>query len=151
MTNSPSNLPRAGSVAQCNEKVREQARRIIMERGLTGAANNTQWNELIDFMRARSGWTPLWREKSVDGSIYGWDWDWFYHLPFLFVGVEWFDIGLVQEIHRGRLLSPELIDHGDWILPKLAEIGFDFERRGDIVRIWGYLPRCTLDFPPAKS
>ncbi len=61
------------------------------------------------------------------------------------------DIGLVQEIHRGRLLSPERIDHGDWILPKLAEIGFDFERRGDIVRIWGYLPRCTLDFPPAKS
>ncbi|MEN9360340.1 MAG: hypothetical protein RL095_1875 [Verrucomicrobiota bacterium] len=151
MTNSPSHLPRAGSVAKGNEKARENARRLIAERGLTGAANNTQWNELIDFMRTRSEWRPSWRYKWVNGFVSGWDVEWFYHLPFAFVGVEWFDIGLVQEIHRGRLLSPERIDHGDWILPKLAEIGFDIERRGDIARIWGYLPRCTLDFTPTKS
>lgn len=31
---------------------------------------------------------------------------------------------------------------------KLAEIGFEFESSGGVVRIWGCAPRSNEDFPP---
>ena len=36
-----------------------------------------------------------------------------------------------------------------WIVPELERIGFDFEVRDQVARIWGYLPRSYEDFPPS--
>jgi hypothetical protein len=57
------------------------------------------------------------------------------------MSVEWLDIGLVQETRRGALLRPELIDHRTWNLPLLEEIGFEYDVVGEIVRVFGYLPK----------
>jgi hypothetical protein len=86
----------------------------------------------------------------VTGDISGWDVEWFYHLPFPFAIVEWFDIGLQQNVRpKGRLLPPTTINHTDEISRVVKEIGFEFEVRGDVLRIWGYLPKSYEDFPPA--
>lgn len=138
-------LPLADSVlaGQDKEKIAAQARRKF-----SGAlANDTKWNELISYMRSLDGWRPSYRSKWVNGHISDWDFEWFYHLPFPFVGVEWFDIGLHEHVHRGRLINPTIVDHSPEILAKLKDIGFAFEARGDSVRIWGYHPKSYEDFP----
>ncbi|WP_322052076.1 DUF6678 family protein [Paraburkholderia bannensis] len=114
----------------------------------TGAlANDTKWNELISFMRSLREWRPSYRSKWVNGHVSEWDVEWFYHLPFPFVGVEWIDLGL----HERASLRHEVVDHSALILSKLAEIGLEFEARGDVARIWGYAPKSYEDFPPAPS
>ena len=122
---------------------------LVNKRGLVGAANNTKWNELINFMRLQEKWRPSYRFKWVNGHISTWDVEWWYHLPFPLMGVEWLDIGLRQEITRGRLVENEVLDHSPWILLKLREIGFEHEVSVDVVRIFGYLPKSFEDFPPA--
>jgi len=129
------------------KKIRSQ----IEKRNLVGASNSTKWDELISFIRGFSTWRPFYRYKSVFGGISKWDNEWSHHLPFPFVGIEWFDIGLHEHVHVGRLLPTNIIDHSESIITKLKEIGFDFEMAGDIVRIWGYLPKSYEDFPPAEA
>ena len=75
-------------------------KKMIVRRNLTGLANSTKWNELIDSVRARTDWQPSYRSKSVEGYVSGWDVEWCYHLPFPFVGVEWFDISLQSTQQR---------------------------------------------------
>lgn len=87
---------------------------------------------------------------SVSKRVSGWDVEWFYHLPFPFASVEWFDIALYETIPaEGRLLKPRVIDHTKDISNAVQAIGFEFEVRGDVLRIWGYLPKSYEDFPPA--
>lgn len=142
-------LPLSDSVlaGEDREKIMAQVRRKF-----SGAlANDTKWNELISYMRSLDGWQPSYRSKWVNGHVSGWDVEWFYHLPFPFVGVEWFDIGLHEHVHRGRLLAPSIVDHSPEILAKLKDIGFEFETRDDVVRIWGYHPKSYEDFPPGTE
>lgn len=125
------------------EKVISMARRKF-----AGAlANDTKWNELLTYMRGLEGWRPPYRTKWVSGYVSGWDAEWFYHLPFPMVGVEWLDIGLYERARSGQ----KPIDHSATILGKLAEIGFEFEAKGDVVRIWGYYPKSQEDFPPQAT
>ncbi|WP_321808574.1 DUF6678 family protein [Burkholderia sp. BCC1993] len=124
------------------EKVAALARRKF-----TGSlANDTKWNELITFVRDLSGWRPSYRSKWVNGHVTDWDVEWFYHLPFPFVGVEWFDIGLNAQASA----THQAADQSARVLGKLAEIGFEFEARCEVVRIWGYGPKSYEDFPTAR-
>ncbi|QXI30561.1 DUF6678 family protein [Pseudomonas vanderleydeniana] len=141
-------LPKAGTGH--DEKMRSKIRTAVTTRNLASAANNTRWDELIRHFRELDGWSPSYRFKYVTGHISGWDVEWFYHLPFSFAGVEWFDIGLWQMAPSlGRLLPRTTIDHTEEISAVVARIGFEFEVRGDVLRIWGYLPKSYEDFPPA--
>lgn len=110
----------------------EKIKKTVIRRNLVGLANNTKWNELIDSVRSRKDWKPSYRSKSVEGYVSGWDVEWCYHLPFPFVGVEWFDIGL-------QATSNEL--DTSWIVNLVEGIGFEFEVRVDMLRIWGYGPK----------
>lgn len=140
-------LPRAD--AGQNDKKRKQIQAAVAARNLASAANNTKWNELINRFRQREGWRPSFRSKSVTGYISEWDSEWFYHLPFPFAYVEWFDIGLWGTAPAKGMLYPEtLIDHTEEISQVVAHIGFEFEVRADVLRIWGYLPKSYEDFPP---
>ncbi len=132
-----------------SDELKAKLRAHASQRGLAGAANNTKWNELIAFMRNRQGWKPSYRCKWLDGHISGWDTEWWYHRPFPISGEEWFDMSLKQSVRVGHLMEDKLVDHAYWILQKLGEIGFEYEARGDVVRIWGYLPKSYEDFPPA--
>jgi hypothetical protein len=122
-------------------KEKEQIRRVVEARQLIGAANDTKWAVLLDAIRSREGWRPSYRYKCVDGPVSGWDVEWWYHLPFPMMSVEWFDISLVQETPRGRLIRPAVTDHREWILALLQQTGFCYEVGQDIVRIFGYLPK----------
>lgn len=130
---------------------KDDFRKKASSRGLVGVANNTKWNELISFVRGMSGWKPSYRSKSVTGYVTGWDVEWFYHLPFPFASVQWLDIGLHEHTAVGRLMPPKITDHSAHIIPMIQRIGFESEVRNDVVRIWGYLPRCYEDFPPTES
>lgn len=134
-----------------SDELKARLRAIAAQRGLAGAANNTRWNELIALMRHRDGWRPSYRYKWLEGYLSPWDVEWWYHLPFPFVGVEWFDMSLQQRIRVGQLVADKVVDHAQWILPKLEEIGFEHEVSGDVVRIWGYLPKSYEDFPPGAK
>jgi hypothetical protein len=116
-------------------------RQIIQERQLCGLANDTKWNHLITAMRQREGWRPSYRCKCVDGIPSYWDTEWWYHLPFPFMSVEWFDIGFLEETRRGRLIKPEITDHSGWIEALLNENRFDFSKGKDFFRIFGYSPK----------
>ena len=142
-------LPLADAVlvGEDKEKIASQARR----RFSGSLANDTKWNELICYVRSLDRWKPSYRSKWVNGHISGWDAEWYYHLPFPFAGVEWFDIGLHEHVRTGRLIAPQIIDHSSEILGKIEAIGFDFETKNDVVRIWGYSPKSYEDFPPSTS
>jgi hypothetical protein len=140
-----SELPTAGSVPL---NVKDDFRAQAAARGLVGAASNTKWDELIAFIRDLEGWRPSYRSKAITGYISGWDVEWSYHLPTPFSCVQWLDIGLKGLSPLDGVGKRKIVDHSTLIILKIAEIGFEYEVRGDIVRIWGYLPKCHEDFPP---
>jgi hypothetical protein len=133
-------LPNAKSARSPDE--REKLRRIVSQRGLCGLANDTKWVELLAAMRARPEWRPSYRYKCIDGPPSGWDVEWFYHLPFPFVSVEWLDIAYLQKVSGAGLPSGgHVIDHSGWIEDLLRSIGLDFHSGTTMIRIFGYSPR----------
>ena len=132
--------------AKNNDKIKEEALSFIYERDLVGAANNTKWNELISEIREWKPWQPSYRSKWVNGYVSHWDTEWYYHLPFPFIGVQWLDIGTHQEIITGQLIENEIIDHSKKIINLLNNIGLSFATAGDFIRVWGYLPHCFEQF-----
>jgi hypothetical protein len=118
-------LPSAKSSNSPDERAKLQ--RIIAQRRLAGLANDTKWNELITAMRSRKDWRPPYRVKCVDGPASYWDAEWFYHLPFPLLSIEWIDIVRLQRITTNRLpSSTHVIDHSTWIEQILREIGLDY-------------------------
>ncbi|TNF80010.1 hypothetical protein FGE05_23085 [Pseudomonas sp. ICMP22404] len=143
-----SELPTAG--AGHDDATRRKVKAAVTARNLTSASNNTKWNELISHFRQREGWRPSYRYKPVTGYVSDWDTEWFYHLPFPFAGVEWFDIGVFESGPCvGHLLAGAVVDHSDEIAEVVGQIGFEFEVCGGVLRIWGYLPKTYEDFPTA--
>ena len=139
---SSDSLPNAKSARSPDE--REKLQRVIVDRNLCGLANDTKWNELIGYMRARADWRPSYRYKCIDGPPSGWDVEWFYHLPFPLLSVEWLDIGYLQEIREARLPPRvSVIDHSVWMVPLLQQIGLDFRVGANMVRVFGYYPRSA--------
>ena len=115
----------------------------ILRSNLTGLANNTKWNELINYMRSLSEWRPSYRSKSINGYITEWDTEWYYHLPFPFKLVLWLDIGCVESKLPNEI-NP--IDHSQEFEKVFSQIGFEFEKTNDIIRIFGYDPKDYSEF-----
>lgn len=143
-------LPQAQSVPWGEDKahIAAQARRKFS----AAQANDTQCKDLLAFVRAMPGWRPPpCRSKRVNGHISDGDSEWCYHPPFPFVGVEWLDMWLIETKPSAYDRAEAWTDHGQEISQRLKAIGFDFEIRGDVARIWGYYPRSLEDFPPLQS
>jgi hypothetical protein len=139
-------LPHAGS--GLDDAMRRKINNAVAAGNLASASNPTRRNELIEHFRQRQGWRPSYRHKSVTGYFSNWDVEWFYHLPFPFASVRWFDIGLTETgPSQGRLPAGNTIDHSDEISAVVARIGFEFEVRADVLRIWGYLPKILRGLP----
>jgi len=131
-------------------------RKIAADQGLSGLANNTKWNELLQNMRVRDvkQWSPGYRWQCIEsGYISRWDAEWWHHLPFPFISVRWFDLTFQEEITIARLLPPKVIDHSEELQALLSAIGFDFEKGSEAIRVFGYAPRDYTDFKrePSKS
>ena len=132
-------------------------RKIIASEGLTGLANDTKWNELISAMRIAQDqpgeqWSPSFRYRCVDSDwISGWGGEWWHHLPFPMISALWMDLNFIEETRRGRLLTPEIVDHSVEVERLLSDIGFDYEKGEEVIRIFGYSPRDRTDFKPKKE
>jgi hypothetical protein len=131
---------------------RGTVKRAIASRGLGGLANDTNWDEFITGMRALfpgpRGWRPSYRCKCVDGPPSDWDVEWFYHLPFPMISVEWFDIAFLQET-RDRRLPPKvtITNHAPRIAELLQRVGLEFETGRTM--IFGYAPK-SMDLFDAR-
>ncbi len=138
-------LPGAKSSHSPHE--REKLKRIIAQRNLSGLANDTKWDEFITSMRSRDNWLPRYKYKCVDSHPSSWDGEWFYHLPFPLISIEWLDITFLQEQWEHRLPARvEVIDHSDWIEGILRQIGLDYRKGNSVIRIFGYFPRDLEHF-----
>jgi hypothetical protein len=138
-----SRLPTSKSVR--SPKEREFVRRIVKERGLCGLANDTKWDEFISAMRMRTDWRPSYRYKcvgAISGYISAWDVEWFYHLPFPFISVEWMDVGFLQETIEHRLPRRiSVTDYSAWLTGLLDQIGLEYTKGENMIRIFGYSPK----------
>jgi len=133
-------FPNAKSARSPDE--RDKLRRVVAERSLCGLANDTKWDEFVGTMRARIEWRPSYRYKCIVGPPSGWDVEWFYHLPFPLLSVEWLDIAHLQEVRESRLPQRvSVIDHSTWLVPLLQRVGLDFRVGSGMVRVFGYSPR----------
>jgi hypothetical protein len=130
-----------------------QVKRVIQRRGLGGLANDTKWEEFIVGIRTLFGigqdhaWHPSYRFKLVDGEPSGWDVEWWYHLPYLKIAVEWFDVAHLQEV-RDQRMPPNIrvIDHGPRIVELLQRVGLAFEVGKTMIRVFGYAPKNMDEF-----
>lgn len=133
-------LPNAKSA--CSSDERRKVQRVVAERGLCGLANDTKWVEFISGMRSHEDWRPSYRFKCVDGRPSSWDVEWFYHLPFPFISIEWFDVGFLQETREHRLPQrTQIIDHSPWIDELLRGVGLEHQKGSTMIRIFGYSPK----------
>ena len=138
-------IPSASSLKSANAQRKIQ--RVVVERGLCGLVNDTKWDEFISEMRSRNDWKPRFRFKCVEGGPSEWDTEWFYHLPFPFVSVEWFDITYLQDTREHRL-PPRIhtTDHSAWIEELLRRIGLEYHKGKVMSRIFGYSPKSMKSF-----
>ena len=138
-------VPTAKSASSPDD--RAKLRRVIAERGLCGLANDTKWDEFILAMRRRETWTPRYRCKCVDGPVSSWDGEWFYHLPFPLISVEWLDITFLEETREHRL-PPRIhvTDHSPWLEELLLQVGLDYQKGRTMIRIFGYSPKSLEAF-----
>lgn len=92
--------------------------------------NDTKWLELRACVLSfeTEEW-PEFRSKClVNGYVSAWDSEWYYHFDEGgFKDIEWFEL---------RLKQPE----NEEIVCGILKIGLVGERRGDAIRIYGYVP-----------
>ena len=126
---------------------REKLKRAAIGRGLVGLANDTKWDELLAEMRPRAAgrqeWRFSYRYKCVTGYLHAeWDVEWFYHLPFPLMSVEWMDIWYLQYLREHRLPPRDYtIDHSPWLEDVLRRIGLEYQKGQVMIRVFGYAPR----------
>jgi hypothetical protein len=121
MSGLPNSKTVPGYVLSTDE--RAKLRRFAAQRQLTGLANDTKWDELINAARAWKEWRPSYRFKCIDGPISEWDADWFYHLPFPMISVEWLDLSFLQSVTSNRF--PSIVrntDHSPVLIKLLSRI-----------------------------
>ena len=63
--------------------------------------------------------------------------EWFYHLPFPLISVEWLDISCL----RGGRMRHEVTDESPWIEAQLRAAGLDYRKGRTMFRVFGYSPR----------
>ena len=118
-------------------------KRIVERRGFCGLANDTKWDEFINAMRGRKGWRPKFRYKCVDApACEEWEGEWFYHLPFPLISLEWLDVQFLEETIEHRLPPRvHMRDDSGWIEDLLKQIGLEYVKGERMFRIFGYSPK----------
>jgi hypothetical protein len=120
---------------------------VIEDRGLCGLANDTKWDQFVTGMRERAGWRPSYRYKCVDGPVSAWDVEWFYHLPFPLISVEWLDICFLRETQNNGLpVKTTVTDHSPWIEALLKKARLEYLKGKETIRIFGYSPKDVCFF-----
>ena len=124
-------------------------RKFVEKEGLVGLANDTKWNELISWARhlQDEGWSPAFRYSCIDSDyISGWDGEWYHHLPYPMISVNWIDLTFLEEVYVARLLPSKVINHREELENKLRDIRFDYVVGEKTIRVFGYAPRVREYF-----
>ncbi|MBQ4880374.1 DUF6678 family protein [Pseudoalteromonas luteoviolacea] len=119
----------------------------VKTKQLVGLCNNTKWNEILTSFR-HNEWTVSNRSKWINGYISEWENDWYYHLPFPFLGVEWFDISYEKYTFKieGGGRHETVTNLKNDILKFIESVGVEYEENESFVRVWGYAPKCYKRF-----
>ncbi|QDQ87181.1 DUF6678 family protein [Corticimicrobacter populi] len=116
-------------------------RAFLDARGLVSVMNRTKWTELAEGLDRIGQNGPLASVRYLDPDVRSGkchiDWP-----EFIRQGPEWYewlDVHAIEEIHRGRLVPPALIDHEKAIEACLQAVGVPYSRVGQDFRVWGYV------------
>jgi len=124
----------------------EKEMRAILDRDFSASRmNTTKWREVAERLNDLS---VCRRIKFVDvaepfdnGRFYYITHDWFDSSrgPFTSLSIEWLDIDPVQEIHRGLLIDPQVINHAEEVERRLQAISVLYQWEGGWIRIVGHV------------
>ncbi len=116
-------------------------KKLAIKKGLVGLANDTKWNELLSYFRniPENEQAPAFRCKCIESEyISEWDSEWFYHLPFPFISVLWFDISFENQCS----INIEAV---------VKNIGFEYSINNSFLRIFAYSPKDYASFNREES
>lgn len=129
---------------------RERWRSIVERRQLGELANDTKWDEFLNAMRELPEWRPKFRFRCIDeskGESCEWDREWYYHLPFPLMSLEWIDLFTQEEVIEHRLPRRiTIVDHTNELTAFLDRIGLDYRVGEQMIRVFGYSPRSLEYF-----
>jgi hypothetical protein len=139
--------------AEYIEALRGKVRRIVSEKSLFPAMNDTKWLELQSAVCGLP-FPPPYNLKcvtdddepgdfSTDAPHYLGDWSsyWDEGLP-PFFNIERVDVLPRYGKHRGRLVADEILDETAEFIAILERIGIPYEEKNGIVVIYGYRKGC---------
>lgn len=135
-------------------KLKDEVESIIRRRRLSSIMNDTKWLKLQTAILSITEFQPaysvqLLTDENEHSPIFGktptylGDWELLYesyeYSPPPFFNIEWMAIQPLREIHRGRLVNPEVIDKSDILLDILHKFHIPFEKAdGHTFVIYGY-------------
>lgn len=131
--------------------IKEKISRIIRERNLCSYMNNTKWNELIIAVKNEMSFPPpydikyLTQENTTQSNfenedVYFWgDWDGEeFPTQEYYINIEWIKIRPRFLKHRGKLISPELVDESEKLQDILRRYRIPYEVTDGLYCIYGY-------------
>ncbi|WP_144511009.1 DUF6678 family protein [Bacillus sp. FJAT-22090] len=126
--------------------------KTVAEKNLVSIMNDTKWRELQDAVINNLLFPPPYQAKYLledilhpeefESDVWYWG-DWkegiepFYH-------VEWIRVRPKYLKHRGRLVSPELIDITDDFIKLLKELSIPYQLDDDTYYIYGYISDTSI-------
>lgn len=126
--------------------------KTLAERNLVSVMNDTKWRELQDAVINTILFPPPYQAKylledrlypeefETDVSYWG---DWIEGIV-PFYSVEWMRVRPRYLKHRGRLVSPEVIDITDEFVKLLKELSIPYRLENDTYIIYGYVADTSI-------
>lgn len=126
--------------------------KTLAERNLVSVMNDTKWRELQDAVINTILFPPPYQAKylledrlypeefETDVSYWG---DWIEGIV-PFYSVEWIRVRPRYLKHRGRLVSPEVIDITDEFVKLLKELSIPYRLENDTYIIYGYVADTSI-------
>lgn len=126
--------------------------KTVAERNLVSVMNDTKWRELQDAVINTLLFPPPYQAKYLlEGRLYPEEFetdvsywgDWIEGIV-PFYSVEWIRVRPRYLKHRGRLVSPEVIDITDEFVKLLKELSIPYRLENDTYIIYGYVADTSI-------
>ncbi|WP_413362966.1 DUF6678 family protein [Lysinibacillus sp. 3P01SB] len=126
--------------------------KTVAERNLVSVMNDTKWRELQDAVINTLLFPPPYQAKYLlEGRLYPEEFetdvsywgDWIEGIV-PFYSVEWIRVRPRYLKHRGRLVSPEVIDITDEFVKLLKELSIPYRLENDTYIIYGYVANTSI-------
>lgn len=126
--------------------------KTLAERNLVSVMNDTKWRELQDAVINTLLFPPPYQAKYLlEGRLYPEEFetdvsywgDWIEGIV-PFYSVEWIRVRPRYLKHRGRLVSPEVIDITDEFVKLLKELSIPYRLENDTYIIYGYVADTSI-------